>query len=86
MMEDYKDMIANLPASIKADFENNEKVVEANLDTLKNLGVKEYEEVFKMYYPMFLMDNSNFSNIFNKYDKNDLLDKISKNMTIIEHL
>jgi hypothetical protein len=86
MMEDYKDMIANLPVSIKADFENNQHVVEANMDFLKSIGVKEYNEVFKMYYPMFLMDNSNFANIFNKYDKNDLLDKINKNLTIIEHL
>jgi hypothetical protein len=85
-MEEYMETIAFIPESIKKDFENNEKLVAANISFLHDLGVKEYKNIFKIYYPMFLMDASNFASIFNKYDKSDLLDKISKNITIVEHL
>lgn len=85
-MEEYNDIIEFIPETIKNDFKNNQNLVETNIEFLHTLGVKEYMNVFKNYYPMFLMDTSNFANIFNKYDKNDLLDKISKNITIVEHL
>lgn len=85
-MDTYNDMIKGLPESIKEDFVTNEKLVEENMKYLKDLGIKKYIEIFNNYYPMFLMDNSKFMSIFNKYDKSDLLDKISKNITIIEHL
>ena len=38
------------------------------------------------YYDMFLMDNSNFINVFNQYDRDDLIDKIQKDITIVEYL
>ena len=81
-----KKLQKEIPEWEQIDLTNSKGLVEANLDFLKELGVKDYVEVFQAYYPMFLMDKSNFANVFNKYDKNDLLDKISKNMTIIEHL
>ena len=41
-----------------------EKLVSANLDYLKDLGVENYKEIFNSYYGMFLMDNSSFTEIF----------------------
>ena len=35
---------------------------------------------------MFLMDNSNFVEIFNKYDQKDLVSKLAKNVQIMEYL
>ena len=35
---------------------------------------------------MFLMDNSNFIEVFAKYDRDDLIEKLEKNMAIIEFL
>ena len=32
------------------------------------------------------MDNSSFTEIFNKYDQNDLIDKLRKNVAIVEYL
>ena len=32
------------------------------------------------------MDNSAFTEIFNKYDQSDLIDKLRKNITIVEYL
>jgi len=81
--EEISSIISN---ELRQDIENNAELVKANINYLKELGVKNYQEIFKTYYPMFLMDNSNFKEIFNKYDLSDLIEKINKNMAIIEHL
>ena len=75
-----------VPESLVNDIMNNKELVEANMKFIKKIGISNYDEVFKYYYPMFLMDSSNFQSIFTKYDQSDLLEKINKNITIIEHL
>ena len=81
--EDISSVISD---ELRQDLEKNTDLVKANINYLKELGVENVNEIFKTYYPMFLMDTSNFQNIFNKYDISDLIDKINKNMAIIEHL
>ena len=81
--EDISSIISD---ELRIDLENNANVVNANIKYLKDLGVENYEEVFKNYYPIFLMDPSNFQAIYNKYDIIDLIDKIKKNVAIIEYL
>ena len=81
-----EDISSFISDELRVDLENNANVVRANINYLKELGVENYIDIFKNYYPMFLMDASAFANIFNKYDRSDLLDKINKNITIIEHL
>lgn len=66
--------------------EKNKKLVTANINYLIELGVKNYREIFLEYYDLFLLDNSNFTGIFNKYDRDDLIDKLAKNIAIIEYL
>ena len=65
---------------------NNKKLVKSNLQYLKDLGVKNLYEIFSNYYELFLIDHSNFENIFNKYDREDLIEKLVKNVAIIEYL
>ena len=38
------------------------------------------------YSSMFIMNTKKFQEIFNKYDREDLIKKIEKNVAIIEHL
>ena len=76
----------NVTPAIKKELDLEEKLVSANLDYLKDLGVEKYKEIFNSYYGMFLMDNSSFTEIFNKYDQNDLIDKLRKNVAIVEYL
>ena len=45
-----------------------------------------FKEIFTNYYELFLLDHSNFVNIFNKYDREDLIEKLAKNVAIIEYL
>ena len=51
-----------------------------------DLGVKNIHDIFFHYYELFLMDYSNFTSIFNKYDREDLIEKLAKNIAIIEYL
>lgn len=81
-----EDISSIIPEELKLDLENNSDLVKANINYLKELGIENYQEVFKTYYPIFLMDASNFKDIFSKYEISDLIDKINKNIAIIEHL
>lgn len=81
--EDISSIISD---ELRSDLEKNSDLVKTNINYLKELGIENYKDIFKTYYPMFLMDTSNFKEIFSKYDISDLLEKINKNMAIIEHL
>ena len=76
----------NVPKVILEELEKEQKLVSKNISFLKDLGVSNIDNIFKYYYDMFLMDPGLFSEIFNKYDKEDLIEKLNKNLTIIEHL
>ncbi len=76
----------NVPKVILEELEKEHKLVSKNISFLKDLGVSNIDNIFKNYYDMFLMDPELFSEIFNKYDKEDLIEKLKKNLTIIEHL
>lgn len=76
----------NVPKVILEELEKEQKLVSKNISFLKDLGVSNIDYIFKNYYDMFLMDPGLFSEIFNKYDKEDLIEKLNKNLTIIEHL
>ena len=65
---------------------NTRKLVLANGEYLLDLGVTNFKEIFTNYYELFLLDHSNFVNIFNKYDREDLIEKLAKNVAIIEYL
>ena len=62
------------------------KVVTANILYLKKLGVNNYKEIFIRYADLFLMDNSNFIEIFSKYDQEDLINKLDHNIDIFAYL
>ena len=57
-----------------------------NIKYLKNLGIRNYKEIFNNYAYMFLKDASVFEAIFSKYDLEDLIEKIENNPGIIEYL
>ena len=76
----------NVCQTLKKALIEEQKLVGTNIGYLKNLGVLNYKEIFNNYYGMFLMDNSVFTEIFNKYDQADLVDKLQKNIAIVEYL
>ena len=84
--EELKEFISNIPPLLLEHLLNYYKLVMQNLDYLKEIGVNNYKEAFIKFYDMFLIDKSNFMNIFNKYEREDLVGKINQNADIIEFL
>ncbi len=82
-VESLENEIAEIMVRTLSD---NRKLVSANVQYLLDLGVKNIYEIFKAYYELFLVDHSNFMDIFNKYDREDLVEKLEKNVAIIEYL
>ena len=66
------------------DMLNDEKeTVFANISYLRDLGVSNYQDAFLRFYNMFLMEPTSFEEIFSKYDKDDLIAKLEKNIAIM---
>lgn len=84
--DDIDLFVNNSPKKLVEAIKEHKKLVATNIDYLKELGVKNYKEIFLKFYDMFLMDNSNFIEIFAKYDREDLIDKLEKNVSIVEYL
>lgn len=84
--EEIKNLTENIPPLLLEHLINSYTLVSKNLDYLKDLGVTNYKEIIIKFYDMFLMDNSNFLNIFKQYEKEDLLEKINNNYEIVEFL
>ena len=84
--DEIKWLEVNIPNVLKKALIEEEKLVSANIKYLKELGIENYKEIFNNYYNMFLLDNSAFIEIFNKYDQTDLIDKLKKNIAIVEYL
>jgi len=71
--------------SLEALTEEKENVLQ-NINYLRELGVSNYIDAFIKFYNMFLLDNKTFDSIFSKYDKDDLVAKLEKNIAIMEYL
>jgi hypothetical protein len=76
----------SLPDMVLSSLEKEEKVVTANINYLKDLGVHNYVDAFVNFYNMFLIDTNSFDEIFSKYDREDLVAKLEKNVAIMEYL
>lgn len=84
--DEIKWLETNIPDILINALKEEKKLVTANIKYLQELGVTNYKEIFNNYYNMFLMDNSAFIEVFNKYDQDDLIDKLKKNIAIVEYL
>lgn len=84
--KEMREFSANIPPLFVENITNSYRLVSKNLDSLKEMGIHNIKDIFINFYDMFLMDNSNFINIFNKYDREDLVEKIEKNPEIVEFL
>ena len=84
--EDIADFLNNSPKKLIDSIKENKDLVSANIEYLRDLGVTNYQQIFLEYYDTFLMDHSNFTDIFNKYEPADLIDKLKKNIKVFEYL
>ena len=76
----------NIPSQALENLTTEEATVTQNIKYLKDLGISNYVDAFIKFYNMFLLDNDTFDSIFSKYDKEDLIVKLEKNVAIMEYL
>lgn len=62
------------------------KIIIANINSLINLGVKNYKEIFNEYADLFLVEHGYFEEMINKYDEEDLVIKLERNINIFPYL
>lgn len=79
-------MIENIPEEAVNKIVEYKETVTNNINYLKDLGVTNYVDAFVRFYNMFLIDNPTFDEIFSKYDREDLIAKLEKNIAIMEYL
>lgn len=79
-------MRKNIPELAIKKIEENEEMVTANIRYLMDLGINNYVDAFIRFYNIFLIDNQTFDEIFSKYDSEDLIAKLEKNVAIMEYL
>ena len=79
-------LLEELPSGAVEKITDHEETITANINYLKDLGISNYVEAFVRFYNMFLLEPSSFDEIFSKYDKDDLIVKLEKNVAIMEYL
>lgn len=84
--EKVKLMNKNIPEEAISKIDDYKQNVIANINYLKNLGVSNYSDAFIKFYDIFLLNPDKFEEIFSKYDMEDLVIKLEKNIAILEYL
>lgn len=79
-------LLEELPSGAVEKITEHEETITANIKYLKDLGISNYVDAFVRFYNMFLLEPSTFDEIFSKYDKDDLIIKLEKNVAIMEYL
>ncbi len=76
----------SIPQELKKMSEEQKKLVINNISYLKELGIENYKEIYLKFYDMFLLDFSTFKEIFDRYEKEDLIEKLKNSVNIVEYL
>ena len=84
--QDIEALKENSTSSLIKELEAHKKLVSKNLEYLSKIGVTNLSEIFINYHDMFLMDNSNFEEIFKQYEPASLVEKLAKDVRIMEYL
>ena len=84
--DDIQEFVDGTPKKITDVITKNMPLVKENLGYIKGLGINTYKEIFINYPDMFLMDASNFSEMFSKYNTEELIEKLNANFKMVEYL
>ena len=84
--ENIREFVKEVPAAAIDELWESSAIVKTNISYLKKLGINDFQEAFLRFYNMFLIEPASFDEIFSKYDSEDLIEKLEKNIAIMEHL
>lgn len=63
-----------------------EGIVRDNVKYIKDFGVSNFASVLSSYPEIFLRDAESFRNIFSKFDRDDLIQKVEKNPAVFKKM
>lgn len=84
--EEIKQLNSEIPPLILEKLNLQNKLIMANLMYLKEYGIDNYKDIFFKFYEVFLLDYSEFKDIFEKYEKEDLINYLKNNVDILQYL
>lgn len=84
--EEINEIINKNHSLVVDKLEKKEKLIRLNITFLRDLGVTNFKEIFVNYAEFFLKEPTIFKETFLKYDREDLVAKLLKNMAIIVRL
>lgn len=76
----------NVSEDIYSDLTFFENLVVKNIQTLKEFGVTNYSQVIIKYPEIFLRDEESFNGVLAKFDKEDLIQKVAKNVAVFKKM
>lgn len=87
LTKDQIKLINNSASTLLCEaIKDNKKLITVNLNYLKDLGVDNYRDIFVKYYEIFLNEPSTFRGIFDKYDKESLIERLKEDIRVVEFL
>lgn len=63
-----------------------EGIVKENIQFMKDFGIDNFVQVVIKYPEIFLRDGDSFKNIFSKFDRDDLIEKVEKNPAVFKKM
>ena len=85
-VNDINTIKENVSDDVFSDLTAFRKIVEKNIEFLKEFGVTNFKDVVIKYPDIFLRDAESFRNVFTKFDKDDLISKVEKNPAVIKKM
>lgn len=83
---DVEEIKKSVTDDIYSDLTLFENLVISNILFLKDFGITNYSQVIVKYSEIFLRDPESFKNVFSKFDKADLIQKVTKNVAVIKKM
>lgn len=83
---DVETLKSNTDENTYSDLTLFEPLVSLNIKYMKDFGIKNYTDVLIKYPGIFLRDSESFQNIFSKFDKEDLIQKVAKNPAVFKKM
>lgn len=84
LTDDQIDEIVNNNLKIILEkLKTKQKLITININFLEDLGITNTKDIFVKYTELFLLEPSIFKNKFLQYNKDDLINRLSKNIDIV---
>ena len=76
----------NASDEVYSDLSFFEGLVSQNIEFLKNFGIQNYGQAVVKYPEIFLRDTSSLQNVLSKFDREDLIERVAKNVAVLKKM